>query len=47
MRKGSRKVTALEAIARAEKDPELWKVRSLMSLEWRVFTVLGREGWEE
>lgn len=47
MRKGSRKATALEAIAHSEKDPELWEVRSLMSLDWRVCTVLESEGWEE
>lgn len=30
-----------------EKDHELWKVRSLMFLEWRVCMVLGSEGGDE
>lgn len=47
MRKGIRKATALEAVANAEKDPELCKVRGLMSLEWRVCMVLESERWEE
>lgn len=47
MRKGSRKATALEALAHAERDPDLWRVRSLMSQEWRMYMVLGSEGREE
>ena len=37
----------MEALAHAERAPDLWRVRSLMSQEWRMYMVLGSEGREE